>query len=373
MYVNSAQKFLTYMGYYTNGCARASARSIERLTRPMPQGNGYWTEGAQRVKHALSSLFSIPLAAVLFLPAFSSYVLAACVGSGRFELIEPKSTVDFWKEKFIKIMSLNACLQDPWSPLTGGVVPPFEPVGDCPSRIAAVVNEIAKEAPALFLGQEFENLGAQDKFIQLMKAKGYHYFLRDLGSNEPVRNSSGLFVASKVPLNNIKFIPYPAKDRAGLAKWSGQGALTFTISIQGQDLRLVNVHLNYGEGKENQEARNRQLTHHVAPLLVNGRSMLFGDLNFNTATIGLDNLGLIGFRNSLEGNVTCTDYGKHTLRGKSYNPGGKPCTDCAEKIDGLIYNAKWIQSLESCAKQLALNNQLLSDHSAIVATIQPAE
>ncbi len=370
MYVNNGQKFFTYIGYHANEFARISARSIERLTRPMPQGDLYWAEVRERVKRAVLAIFSILLAAVLFVPAFACYFLAACIGGGRFEHIKPESRTTFWQERSVKVMSLNACFQEPWSPLTGGVVPPFEPVGDCASRIAAVVNAIAQENPALYMGQEFENLGAQDECIRLMQQKGFRYFLRDLGSNDPVRNNSGLFVASKVPLQNVEFVPYPAEDRAGLAKWSGQGALTFTISMQRRDLRLVNVHLNYGEGQENQAARNRQLTRHVIPLLKRGNSALFGDLNFDTASVERAASGLLGFVNALEGQVTCTDAGKHALRGKSLHPNGKPCTDCEERIDGLIYNPNQIQVLASEVKPLVLGNQLLSDHYATIATLQ---
>ena len=369
MYVSKAQKFFTYMGYYANAFARVSARGVERLTRPMPQGSKYWKEVEERIKKAASVLVSAPLATALFIPALACYALAACAGEGRFELLKSDSQASFWQKRSIKVMSLNACFQDPWSPLTGGVVPPFEPVAKSMSRISAVVDAIAKENPVVYLGQEFENLGAQDECIRLMRQKGFHYFLRDLGSNDSIRNNSGLFVASKAPLTNVQFVPYPLEDRAGLAKWSGQGALTFTVSVQGKDLRLVNVHLNYGEGPENQNARNRQLTRHVVPILNQGNSALFGDLNFNTALVDRAASGLLGYVNELEGKVTCTDAGKHALRGKNLTVDGKPCTDCEEKIDGLIYNPNQIQVLDSKIQPLLFNEQLLSDHFATVATL----
>lgn len=371
--VNGVQKFFTYAGYYGNTFARISARSIERLTRPMPEGDSYCQELAERVKVAVVAFFSVLPAIVLFVPAFACYGLAACVGGGRFEHIAPESPANIWQERSIKVMSLNACFQDPWSPLTGGVVPPFEPVGNCASRVAAVVNAIVQENPVVYMGQEFENLGAQDEFIRLMQQNGFHYFLRDFGSNHPVKNNSGLVVASKVPLQDIEFIPYPSEDRAGLAKWSGQGALTFTISLQGRNLRLVNVHLNYGEGQENQDARNRQLTRHVIPLLNRGNAALFGDLNFDTASVDREASGLLGYENALEGRVTCTDAGKHTLRGKSSHPNGSPCTDCEERIDGLIYNRDQVQVLEFALRELRLQNQWISDHYATTATLQISE
>jgi len=373
IYANNVQKFFTYIGYYANAFARIFIRSIEYLTRPMPQGNSYWIEVVERVKKIVSAIFSIPLAAALFIPAFACYSIAACSGEGRFTYVQPESPANFWQERSLKVVSLNACFQDPWSPLTGGVVTPFEPVGHCASRIAAVVNAVAQENPVVCMGQEFESLGAQDEFTRLMQQKGFRYFLRDLGSNDPIRNNSGLFVASKVPLQNVEFVPYPAEDRAGLAKWSGQGALTFTTPVRGQNLRLVNVHLNYGEGQENQEARNRQLKRHVVPLLNRGNSALFGDLNFDTASVERATSGLLGFINALEGQVTCTDAGKHALRGKSMNPDGHPCTDCQERIDALIYNPNQMQVLACEVKPLVLEDQLIADHYLISAILQIPE
>jgi hypothetical protein len=190
MYVNREQKFFTYIGYYANAFARISARNIERLTRPMPQGDSSWIEIKERVKQAISAIFSIPVAATLFIPAFASYSLAACIGRGRFKQIKPESPASLWQERSIKVMSLNACFQDPWSPLTGGVEPPLKPIGDCSSRVAAVVNAIAQENPVVYMGQEFENLGAQDDCIRLIRQKGFDYFLRDFGASDPVRNNS---------------------------------------------------------------------------------------------------------------------------------------------------------------------------------------
>lgn len=373
MYVNDAQKFFTYSGYYANAFARGACRNIESLTRPMPHGEAYWREVGKRTQQVIELVFSLPLAVVLSIPSIACYGLAAYVGRGRFDLIEPHSPASFWPERSLKVISLNACFQDPWSPLTGGVVTPFELVANSASRIAAVVNALAEEDPTIYLGQEFDNLGAQDECIRLMRQKGFSYFLRDLGSNDPIRNHSGLFIASKVPLQNIEFIPYPSETQAGLAKWSNQGALTFTVSLQGKNVRFVNVHLNYGEGEENQNARNRQLTRHVIPLLNRGPSVLLGDLNFDTAQVDRELSGLRGFTNALEGMVTCTDEGKHTLRGKDRRPDGRLCTDCQEQIDGLVYDPNQVQVLNCRVKPLKLDAQLLSDHYATIATVQAQE
>lgn len=356
--VSKGQKIFTYAGYYGNWFAREAVRSIERLSRPMPQDNGHWwAEIGERVKKTVSAVFSVPFAAVLAIPTFAFYGLAAISGEGRFEIIETEGRP--LAERSIKIVSLNACFQDPWSPLTGGVEVPLKLTQRNESRVAATVNKVAKENPQIFLGQEFESLGAQDEAIRLFRGQGFCNFIRDLGSNDPVRNNSGLFVASKVPLQDVQFTTYPSEDREGLAKWSNQGALSFRVRVGDADIRLVNVHLNYGEGPVNQAARERQLTKHVAPLL-DQPAVLFGDLNFDTSLQG-EIPGLPGFVNALAGRVTCSDEGKHTLRGKPR----EGCSDCRERIDGVIYRQERMNvhvGLRQWPK--------LSDHFAVVAQVQ---
>ena len=370
VYVSGLQKSFTYWGYYANTFARRVVRTIECLTRPTPLEKRTWGDVVERVKTVASACLSSVLAVALSIPALACYAIAACVGGGRLEFIRPQEAADFWGERSVKVMSWNVCFQDPWAPFTGGVVPPFEPVAEGVSRIAAIVNAIAQENPAIFMGQEFENLGAQDEFIHLMQGKGFSYFVRDLGSHAPVRNNSGLLIASRVPLEGVQFAPYLLDDREGLAKWSEQGALAVNISVEGHDIRLVNLHLNYGSGGQNQAARNRQLVRYALPMIRGENGALFGDLNFNTAAVDRKSAGLEGLVNALEGRVTCTDEGKHTLRGKSRSPNGQPCEDCEERIDGLIYDPSRIKVLQCATTAMRLNGQLLSDHYATIAELE---
>ena len=113
MYATSSQKFLTYMGYYSNAFARESVRNIERLTHPMPTDAQYWPEVAERVKRVAITFFTIPMALLCGVPAMTFYALGACLGKGHFELIEPQTPADFWKNRSVKVLSINDCFQDP--------------------------------------------------------------------------------------------------------------------------------------------------------------------------------------------------------------------------------------------------------------------
>ncbi len=362
IYVSGVQKFFTYAGHYAYEPARTVFRNLERLSHTMPPEEAYQGELRKRVQGVATAIILLPFAAALLIPAVACLTVAAAAGKGRFELIGPSSPASPWEGRSVEVVSINACFQDPWSTFSG-IKTPFEQVAPSMTRVAALVDAVA--GPTILMGQEFESISAQDEAIRLLRVKGYQYFLRDLGSHDPFKNSSGLFVASKVPLENIGFIPYPQEDRSGwMAKMSERGTLTFTVKVGGRDLRLINVHLNYAEGAENQAARNRQLTKYVVPLLRKGPAAVLGDLNFDTSAVPRQDSGLEGYTNAFEGIVTCTDEGKHTLRGKE-----GPCGDCAEKIDGLIYDEELLKVENTQVCFLGKGRDCISDHAAISATL----
>lgn len=356
-------KFLTYVAYDLHAPLRRLVSDMERITRTMPKDH-YVRELTGRILRAASDVFLAPIAAGLSIPAMACYSIIACFGSRRIEIIMPRQPSPFWNGRSVKFMSLNACFQYPWAPMTGGVVSPFDRVADCASRIEAVVNAIVEENPQVFLGQEFDDLGAQDEFIRLMKEKGYKYFGRDIGHTPRLclENRSGTFYASQIPIEKVEFVPYPPEDRNGLAEWSSQGALTFTVRVRDQDLRFVNVHLNYHEGEENRQARYRQLTKHVMPLARKSEyAVVAGDFNDDTSKMDPKAAGFEGWRNALEGAVTCTDEGIHLLRGKRR----EGCRECAENIDAILHKPEKV-AVEAHTKQLRLGGELLSDHFACI-------
>lgn len=352
--INNAQKFCSYLGHYLSEPFRQTVHSIEKLNRNV----SFSTK--EKIQEVAKCAFYAALTLFSSVPAASSYILGSLFGKGRLEWIQGQSA---WEGKSIKIMSLNACFQDPWSPLTGGIVSPFSPIGSFDTRVAAVVDKIAKEEIDVFLGQEFDNLGAQDLFIKKMKENGFHSFVRDFGASDPIRNSSGLFIASKIPLSSVQFTPYSLEDRNGLAKWSNQGALSCNIQLDGKEIRLTSLHLNYGEGEENQKARIRQLENYIFPLLQEQNGIAIGDLNLNTKEIELKKMG---FENAFEDQVSCTDEGKHRLRGKEKSG----CIDCEERIDGLLFDPKKISLSNPKIFQLKEGNELLSDHYAMTAEVK---
>lgn len=368
MYVNKIQKFFCYAGFHCNHLLRQSTRNIERLTRPMPQGpQAYRKECLERIQRVALTVLSLPFTLPSAALGLICYSLASCLGKGRFERIEIPSCCPVSLPESIRLFSNNTCFQDPWSPLTGGMETPFTKNEQGTTRIEDYAQSF-EEGVDYYQGQEYDVLSAQDALIEQLSAKGFRYFIRDLVGGNPICNSSGLFVASKFPFLEEQFIAYPLKDRAGLAKGSSQGALVVKMQLaSGKVLTLINTHLNYGEGEENQQARNRQLKTHILPHLRQGAAVLAGDLNFDTTRVSPKESGLEGFENAIAGKVSCSDEGKHSLRGKKK----QSCSDCEEIADGLIYDPQTVQVTEVRVQPIRKEGRLLTDHFGVFAKLQP--
>lgn len=358
-----------WAGYYSNHFARALGRDYERISRPLKCAeHDYqptpWQEIAERVGCLVRMSIFVPLSLLALPCSIFFYAISYFTNAQRLEIIEPETKcAESLRDRQVSVMSLNACLQEgPFAPLTGGVVPPFAPVGNHPSRIAALARCIT--SPDVFVGQEFHDLSAQDAFVEELKKQGYRYFIIDRAPH-PICVNSGLFVASKRALSDISFIPYPFKDRVGLAKGTQQGVLAFSVlGSQGKRvLSILNTHLNYGSGAENQAARNRQLRNHAIPHFRKRHpSLLIGDFNFDTSSpLAKSASGLRGFVNVCEGQVTCTDEGKAHLRGRKGPPD-------LEKIDAVIANSVRITNVN--IRKLQEGGSLLSDHYAVHCTAQ---
>jgi endonuclease/exonuclease/phosphatase family metal-dependent hydrolase len=370
-----------WAGYASNHFAREFGKDIERMTRPFKYNQPGFAptapqEFAERLKRSFHVMICAPLSLLGIPLSFLFFSIASLTAESRLEIKKtdqpPPRPIN---EREVTIMSINSCFQEgPFAPLTGGIVPPLEPVGNDASRVAALAHQIAtskmgsaQSSPDILVGQEFHDLKSQDIFVKEMQKHGYNYFILDRAPH-PVLNNSGLFVASKRELGQISFIPFPIEDRNGLAKGTQQGAIAFSVlDHQKQSLlRIFNTHLNYGDGPENQEARNRQLKKHIIPQFRNSDvpSILVGDFNFDTADPSIKKAaGLDGYTNVIEGQITCSDEGKILLRGKTTPPE-------LEKIDALIANSQAVNISQIQIEKLEANGTLLSDHFSIRATIE---
>lgn len=350
MEVNHAQKFFLWSSDLLFQPPRNVLYNVEIATRPA-------TPTLQKIEKIALAFFWGVVSLISSVPAIILHSLSICTGCGSWELIKPATEIPSFQGKALKFASLNAALQNPYCPFTAGVVNPFDRLSPYPHRIAGLVEKIAEENYDLFAGQEFEDLGSQEEFIWIMEAAGYRYFIRDLGTNTML-NRSGLFIASKYPIDQPKFTPFLWDDKAGLAEFSKLGILTFTMSLNGKEQGFLITHLNYGDDEKCQTARETQISKFILPYLQKGYLVL-GDFNCDTSQI----TQLKDYTNELEGKTTCSDEGKHTLRGK---PG--PCPDCNEKIDVIIHDSN-TSIISAKATQLYSKQFFLSDHFLVTGEL----
>lgn len=347
--MSDTPNFLMGVAFAANYFLRDSVSRIDRIFTT--------TSTLEKVKTAATLLFTLSLALCALIPSTLCYASAACLSGERFTLIHPTLKPAPLHLEEVRIGSWNTACQDPWSTMTAGVVTPHQPTSRHPTRVAALVDQIARARLHVYVGQEWESLSAQKEGIERLQKEGFHYFLRDTGISNPAINNSGLFVASKLPLSNIQFTPFPFSVRSGLAKGSQQGALSFTIPLQGRELTLINTHLNYGDQAPHQAARLQEMNDYLLPILARGEAILLGDLNYDTSLTPLPQPWI----NALENQVTCSDVNKHILRQKEV----AGCTDCAEKIDGVIYDPHFLAVSDVKAEQHAEE----SDHFLVTMKI----
>jgi exonuclease III len=102
----------------------------------------------------------------------------------------------------------------------------------------------SKEAPDIILGQEVFHTEASEKIGKDLAKMGYQIVVHDIGSKATSLNS-GLFLASRCPLSNLKFMEH-AYASSNTEKYASKGVLFAKASLGDKKLVIVNTHLNGG-------------------------------------------------------------------------------------------------------------------------------
>ncbi len=348
-----------HLANHLHSPARFFSSCVERVTRVWKYGEEgfektYSEELVTRVTLGIGALVALPFMVGSFL-AIPVTALAARLRD-RIEILAPlhPRTPQSSGEP-LSVLVRNVALQEgPFAPLTAGVVAPFEKSGESATRLDRLCDEIQKMHKDVLLFQEVHGINAQNVLGARLQEMGYYVAL-DRGLDVAC-NNSGLLIASLNPLENVRFIEYPLEDRAGLARWTLQGALTARIS----GIFFINTHLNYQDTEEAQSARIRQLSH-ILPLFRRDEpTVLAGDLNFDTNFVVegktlLERAGFVGYNNLCGGIATCTNEGKARLRGVFASD---------EKDDAVIPNqAARIYDLKITP------DREVSDHAQITFTV----
>ncbi|HEY2810421.1 MAG TPA: endonuclease/exonuclease/phosphatase family protein [Rhabdochlamydiaceae bacterium] len=228
------------------------------------------------------------------------------------------ASLQFPQKKEILTATLRAftanilCFPDSLSYLYGGVSP-------WPDRIYQIVTKIFATNADVVALQEVWDPKVMAALVEGLKTE-YSYFVYDagnlFGTLDPAEMgfSSGLFVASRLPLKNVSFTPFarciPAK---GGAK---RGAIKAEVPLNGKTWTFVVTHMQHGS-EMGVEIRKEQLALCTELLRTSERGFLMGDLNINAfskefETGGLSALYSIPYVRGqsavTEANATQTDY-----------------------------------------------------------------
>lgn len=347
--------------------ARQFTYSLERsFLRPWHYGRyGYEDtrvrEIAKRVQHAvcIPIFLALTIAAAPFF--LSASLLALCTQKDRIK-IETSSLAGSSLANKISILFLNTCLQGGmFATITGDVCNPHDRFDETHStRIEALVDFVVKQDAEILCFQEVHDRSSLHALKKALKEKGYTTFITDEPA-VPVLLNSGLFIASKYPLTEVKFTPYPHADRGGVNYGSLQGSLSCEID-RGSDkkkIALFTTHLAYGSSDKLQQIRQQQLSKHVLPEMKkkSGKLVLFGgDLNE-------DNLGGTFFREKGYTNLVPDDtptsrIRQGQIRGKLHP---QECVDAAVISDAEGVECKVIEPI--------LKGRYVTDHYGVLVTI----
>jgi hypothetical protein len=303
-----------HLANHLHSPARFFSSCVERVTRVWKCGEEgfektYSEELVTRVTLGIGALVALPFMVGSFL-AIPVTALAASLRDRIEILIPPHSRTPQSPGETLSVLVRNVALQEgPFAPLTAGVVGPFEKSGESATRLDRLCDEIQKMHRDVLLFQEVHGINAQNVLGARLQEMGYYVAL-DRGLDVAC-NNSGLLIASLHPLENVHLIEYPLEDRAGVARWTLQGALAARIA----GIFFINTHLNYHDTEEAQGARVRQLSHILPIFRRDEPIVLAGDFNFDTDFVVegktlLERAGFVGYKNLCGGIETCTNKGK---------------------------------------------------------------
>lgn len=177
----------------------------------------------------------------------------------------------------LTVLTANVlCFPENFTYFFGGVSP-------WPARIDALAKKFMSTNADIICLQEVWDKEVARALIDLLKGK-YSYFIYDAGnqygtlSPEEIGFNSGLFVASRIPLENITFTPFAhMKPIKGGVK---RGAIRAEFTAGNAKWTLVTTHLQNGTDEDAAQIRKGQFDH-CSELLGLDKGFILGDFNIN--------------------------------------------------------------------------------------------
>jgi endonuclease/exonuclease/phosphatase family metal-dependent hydrolase len=213
----------------------------------------------------------------------------------------------------LSVLTANVlCFPDPFTYFFGGV-------SSASLRIDQIASKILKTKADIVCLQEIWDQDIAKNLKEKLK-EHYFCFIYDAGnqcgtlSPDEIGFNSGLFIASKVPLEEIKFYPFSEMKpvKAGIKR----GAIHAKFKAGNSSWSVVATHLQHGLDEDAAKIRKRQFGE-CCNLLGEEKGFILGDFNINAFTEEFKESQiasefivpyLAGKRSVTEKTATATDY-----------------------------------------------------------------
>lgn len=203
----------------------------------------------------------------------------------------------------LKVLSANIiCFPGTLTYVCGGICP-------WKMRMGALIEKIRGVGAEIVCLQEVWDPEAMQALVEGLK-EDYAFFVYNAGDPAgtiDVRKmgyGSGLFIASRLPLDKVEFFRFPRS----LPEGSNRGALIATCRVADRHFVCMNTHLQHGKTEEMQAVRKEQLGLCYEKLKDVEFGCLVGDLNIDGFSEELEESGLKNLFVVEGPSPTCTDY-----------------------------------------------------------------
>ena len=241
---------------------------------------------SEKIQFIVSTLFYLvisPLTLCLFSAAGVLDALKQKIHKTPFTLLKGSAPV---KERGdISLLTWNVCM------LFGGLPLPFGGMRPVSKRISGVARKIIESKADIVCLQEVSPPAAHRLYASLKNE--YKYFYTRINPDPWLMLDSGLFVASKVPIENPHVIKIPLAARMKRA----------LFAFQVGSLKFGTTHLEPGNDQADKSIRKRQ----ILEILKHDVDVLLGDLNIERGEEYLTSGLAERFRDDFLGGDTTAD------------------------------------------------------------------
>lgn len=241
MFSNPVAKNIHRLGSLFTLPTSTSLTLISKLIRPLKPGlYGQWTstskEIARRVLFVFAILLLLPLNVTLGSFGAALRCLASCARKD-FIYIKPKKepAPRLLSPSKLKICTYNTALMPEFIAARNEIPPTSE-------RVEVIAQALQKRNDDIVCMQEAFHADASLELSR--RLTNYPYQILDV-ANQRLGLSSGLMIASKYPLENIKFWRHP--ESSGLEQRTNKGLLAATVRLSAHKMAYIfNTHLHGG-------------------------------------------------------------------------------------------------------------------------------